>query len=98
MTLEPSQFGDPVSELLHVLDELVPLLRELDEDFWADWMETSQRLILASDLYGVEKLLSAYGGMGSFNDLAGNKRLESLSSRAYALAVTVRKDFRRNSN
>ena len=36
---------------------------------WQEWLEKDKGLIENSDFYGIEHLLSAFGGMGSFNDL-----------------------------
>lgn len=94
VTSEPSPSNNTVAQLLVVLDDLVPMLKELGELHWADWMERSRHLIRASDFAGIELLLSAYGGMGSFNDIQGNVRLDRLRNRAYEFAESIR----RNSN
>ena len=60
---------DELSELLTVIDELIQLLEVNGEEHWSRWMRTSRDRLLASDYSGIEHLLSAYGGMGSFNDL-----------------------------
>lgn len=44
------------------------LLRDADEKHWATWLEKDRELIAKGDFYGVEHLLQAFGGMGSFND------------------------------
>lgn len=36
---------------------------------WAAWLAKDARLVRNGDYYGVEHLLSAFGGMGSLNDL-----------------------------
>ncbi|MAE93534.1 MAG: hypothetical protein CL910_02630 [Deltaproteobacteria bacterium] len=58
-----------VGELILVLDELIAFLERHGEAHWQDWMGRSRRLLEARDLSGVTRLLGAYGGMGSFNDL-----------------------------
>ncbi len=68
--------GPLTSDLLNVLDELVDVL-EWDGCHWAEWMRKSRSEIKASDFHGVERLLSAYGGMGSFNDLTIGYRTNS---------------------
>ncbi|UFX46796.1 hypothetical protein HAP47_0009050 [Bradyrhizobium sp. 41S5] len=83
-----------VPELITILGRLVVLLRE-DEwgSHWADWMEISRREIAGGDFHGIERLLSAYGGMGSFNDLvlsSSNDELDRLRTRAGALAILIR--------
>lgn len=63
------QMGPKTKELVEVLDELIPLLRENKADHWSNWMTEAKKRLTASDYSGIEKVLSAYGGMGSFNDL-----------------------------
>ena len=83
-----------VPELIAVLDRLVVLLR--DDKWgsdWADWMEKSRREIASSDFHGIGRLLSAYGGMGSFNDLvafSSNDEINRLRTRAWALANLIK--------
>lgn len=36
---------------------------------WASWLAKDARLVRNGDFYGVDHLLSAFGGMGSLNDL-----------------------------
>ena len=57
------------AELLADLAELVTLLRDVGEDHWAAWMESDRARIADGQPDGLTHLLSAYGGMGSFNDL-----------------------------
>lgn len=61
--------GPKTAELVRVLEELITLLKSDDESLWAEWMEQAKAWIVASDDSGIEKVLQAYGGMGSFNDL-----------------------------
>jgi hypothetical protein len=56
-------------ELIKTLKEIEEILRSEEEAHWADWMLTSRQALEESDFWGIEKLLKAYGGMGSFNDL-----------------------------
>jgi hypothetical protein len=53
-----------------VLDQTIGLLEPYGEDQWAAWLRTSRRRLAAGDAYGLDHLLQAFGGMGSFNDLA----------------------------
>ncbi|MGF6430319.1 MULTISPECIES: DUF6966 domain-containing protein [Bradyrhizobium] len=83
-----------VPELILVLDRLAALLRE-DRwgSRWADWMEKSRREIVDGDFHGIERLLSAYGGMGSFNDLvssSSNDEIDRLRTQARELAISIR--------
>jgi len=45
------------------------LLESDGEQHWSGWIRRSLDRLLRSDYSGIENLLSAYGGMGSFNDL-----------------------------
>ena len=93
---------NPKEELARVLDEITDLLARHGENGWREWIARDAGLIRADDFAGVEHLLSAYGGMGSFTDLflsplnghkiteaeiePVNERLRTLSSRAYDIA------------
>ena len=94
------------SRLANLLDEAVGLLEKHGETHWAAWLATSKRTIAAGDAYGLDYLLSAFGGMGGFNDLlvlrvnghaieesqegAVNTRLAELGSAIWAEATTIR--------
>ena len=56
-------------ELISVLDELVAVLESDGEEHWSQWMSDARTRLADSDSSGITKLRSAYGGMGSFNDL-----------------------------
>lgn len=51
------------------LDEAATLLRNHQIQHWADWLSKDSRWIREEDFYGIEHLRSAFGGMGSLNDL-----------------------------
>ncbi len=92
--------GPKTSRLVALLDELGVVLREIDQAHWADWMSESARRLRQSDFSGINHLLSAYGGMGSFSDilpeLVGEqpghrvKRARQLRSEAWDLAEEIR--------
>jgi Domain of unknown function (DUF6966) len=67
--MDPSESETAKNELLRVLDELAHLLREWNEDHWADWIERDRRLIADGHPDGLADLLGAFGGMGSLHDL-----------------------------
>jgi hypothetical protein len=65
--------------------------------FWADWVETDSERVRGGDFCGVEHFLSAFGGMGSLNDLrfdaplnegssSGSADFDRLKERAWGLA------------
>ena len=64
-----AQMGPETQELMRKLSEAVQVLEAGREAHWRSWMQDVQRRLADSDYSGIEKLLKAYGGMGSFNDL-----------------------------
>ena len=100
--------GPKTTELCERLRETSALLRAAGESHWAKWMDTSLRRIENSNLSGVDHLLGAFGGMGSFNDLIlmsanghsisdadyrdVNDRLDLLRSQLSELAREVRRN------
>jgi hypothetical protein len=99
--------SDTASELEATLQQIVQLLRTHGEEHWCAWLSRDLDLIRAGDRYGVEHLLSAYGGMGSFTDLflcpenghaiagsavdSANDTLRRLSSKAWDLARGIQR-------
>ncbi|MFZ6725505.1 DUF6966 domain-containing protein [Undibacterium sp. MH2W] len=51
------------------LDEAAALLLKHEIQHWADWLSKDSKWIRSGDFYGIEHLRSAFGGMGSLNDL-----------------------------
>ncbi|MFN3791725.1 DUF6966 domain-containing protein [Massilia sp.] len=65
--------GPKTQELIHVLAELAGLLESDGEQHWRAWMLRAKARLENSDYSGIEYLLSAYGGMGSFNDFVAGQ-------------------------
>jgi hypothetical protein len=61
--------GQRTEELIDVLEQLIRVLESGGEMRWSRWMQKARALLIDSDYSGIICLLSAYGGMGSFNDL-----------------------------
>lgn len=61
--------GDQVESLLADLDEAIGVLAGVGEKFWQEWLRRGRVEIARGDAHGLDRLLSAFGGMGSFNDL-----------------------------
>jgi len=61
--------GPKTKELLSILDQIIQLLQEDGETHWVNRISEYRDRISDSDYFGVEDLLSDYGGMGSFTDL-----------------------------
>ncbi len=87
------------------------LLMRYGERHWSDWMDSVRREIEAHDAHGLTRLLQAYGGMGSFNDVylhppdaqggratesRDNDLLEELRSQIWADATALLKALDRD--
>jgi hypothetical protein len=59
--------NDYQEELMRVLDEIIAIL-QWDGGGWVNWMTEVRAKLLAQDSSAPDKLLQAYGGMGSFSD------------------------------
>lgn len=60
--------GPKTQELVCVLAKLASLLESDGEHHWCAWMLRAKARLENSDYSGIDYLLGAYGGMGSFND------------------------------
>ncbi len=93
--------------LSQLLDKASELLSANGETRWADWLSKDAQLIRGSDFFGVEHLLSAFGGMGSFNDVVlcsvgesspgrmltvENERLSELRTSIYDIAQRLARE------
>lgn len=86
------------------------LMRDNKREHWARWMAESRRQIEAHDGNGLDHLLRAFGGMGSFNDVVFhplngddlpqdqidrlNQEHAALSDAMYSDAKALRHDLR----
>ena len=93
-------------ELLSTTDALGGLLQRYGERHWADWVIRDRERIREGDASGIDHLLSAYGGMGSLNDVlihpvnghhvaaqdvdTVNAQLTELRGRVYAAATRLK--------
>ena len=55
-------------EFEKVLIALIDLLEEFNIESWKKWFEEALNTFKSDPVKGAKKALSAYGGMGSFND------------------------------
>jgi hypothetical protein len=58
-----------IARLAALMEDAATLLATYDSTEWAVWLRENARLVSKLDFHGVQRLLAAYGGMGSFNDL-----------------------------
>ena len=94
------QAGRRYRRLLANLVAIQPLLRNNDLSFWADWMADSEAEVRTHDRHGLNRIKSAYGGMGSFNDiyypaLADGERIEQLKEAIWDDADALLRDLNR---
>ncbi|HYH83726.1 MAG TPA: hypothetical protein VEX86_28280 [Longimicrobium sp.] len=86
---------DRVGELLAALDELAAILAEGGDEHWREWMRASAAEIRAGDAHGLDRLLGAFGGAGSLNDIGwGGARMDRLRTRIFELATELRRELR----
>ncbi len=94
--------GPKTQELLHILQLIISILEADKEIHWSAWMKQVESRIEAADYSGVEKLLLAYGGMGSFNDFClkkitkENSNFSELQNKAWELATEIKHSYESN--
>ena len=55
---------------IEMLEELIVLLRKAEADHWAEWFSLAKQYYIdGKHEKSYRKVLGAYGGMGSFNDV-----------------------------
>ena len=97
-----------IKELLSLLNQTIELLDRCGETHWSRWLDIARKRIENRDFSGITYLLSAYGGMGSFNDLlihplnghkidddavpAVNDKLDTLRGRMFEVAGQIRRE------
>lgn len=87
--------GPKTELLIKKLDEIAPLLTSEGHSQWAEWMLKAAATLKNEDFQGIRKVLSAYGGMGSFNDLNLNERTSLLREEIGDLAGQIADEVRR---
>lgn len=92
-------------QLIAILEQIEHLLVTHGEAHWSAWIARDITAIKRQDAYGIVHFLSAYGGMGSFNDLQlcaanghriddsevieVNRKLSAWKSQAFTLAKDI---------
>ncbi|MCI1013274.1 hypothetical protein HWE04_05380 [Herbaspirillum sp. C7C2] len=101
-----SNMPPDIEALVQKLREAEKLLRAHHESRWADWLANDADRINRLDFYGIEHLLSAFGGMGSLNDLVfqyqdgavlhvplpENEQFSALRQEVYSLASKLKSE------
>jgi hypothetical protein len=64
-----NDFDQHFAGLLDAAGEASVLLRRYGEERWASWLDGDAERVRRGDRYGLDHLLTAFGGMGSLNDL-----------------------------
>jgi hypothetical protein len=59
-----------LDRLAKAMDQFAAFLRDVGETRWSDWVSSDAERVRSGDYGGVDHFLSAFGGMGSINDLA----------------------------
>ncbi|WP_033289971.1 DUF6966 domain-containing protein [Amycolatopsis jejuensis] len=102
--------SDPIGELAADIDALLVLFERVDEQHWTRWASAVRTDIANSDAHCLTRVLGAYGGMGSFNDLLihplnghrvtlsdvddVNRQLDGLRTRIRQTALALRRQPR----
>jgi hypothetical protein len=105
-----ADFDDQLASLKSSLDQTIALLREHGERHWLSWAERCRHELDVYDAAAFDHILSACGGMGSFNDLlilgsnghlvepeheaAVNDRLGHLRTAIWTSATAMRHELR----
>ncbi len=91
--------GPKTKKLIEVVDKLILILNDDDQKHWSNWMSQAKNRLIASDFSGIEKVLSAYGGMGSSNDIClskvnrTNENFSELQNQAWELATDIKHEY-----
>ena len=67
--MSDDEFEGRLADLLATLDDASALFAKHGAHRWAAWLSENRERIANHDRYGVEHLLTAFGGMGSLNDV-----------------------------
>src|SRR5882762_2607692 len=58
-----------LAQLEGALTVLIDLLRQHGQDRWGNWLARDAAQIEGGERFGLDHLISAFGGMGSLNDV-----------------------------
>lgn len=77
-TVDERGASERYDRLLVALSSMRELLAAYEERHWLAWMDAVHRDVSAGDAHGLARLLRAYGGMGSFNDVYLHRRAHAV--------------------
>ena len=60
---------DPAEDLVGMLAQAVTILERMGEEHWAAWLRSDLAHLQRGEMYRLDHLLHAFGGMGSINDV-----------------------------
>jgi hypothetical protein len=67
--VDEREAGERSRRLLRNVERTCELLIDSGDRQWVPWFDAVHRQLMAHDAHGLDRLLSGFGGMGSFNDL-----------------------------
>lgn len=88
------QLKDLHTELVSTLNQITYLLEKHNQFNWHQYISDVTSYLENADAYGIEKLLQAYGGMGSLSDVvlpSDQKKFAELRSSAWELAQMIQR-------
>ncbi len=91
--MEQRQLSDDIAALIDVVEEAESILRKHEMIGWADWLSTDVKCLRNGDTDSIRHLLSAFGGMGSLNDVVLAKANPDLTSKPIVLPDNDRLSF-----
>lgn len=110
--MDPHEADERYARIMANVAAARDLLQRVGEEQWGGWLATVHAELGSLDAHGLTRLLSAYGGMGSFNDLVihpvnghsvpkeevdlVNRSVAELRSALYADATALHNDFTRS--
>ena len=96
--------GNTTDNLIKLLSDCISLLKKYNSE-WANWFSVAKSSLEQSDFSGIRKILEAYGGMGSFNDMVlfddknndqcvdDNNLLSNYRTEIYKIAEEIKRDY-----
>lgn len=84
-----------LESLIADVDAAIQYFVENDETHWAEWFTQANDQMRRVDARGWDRLLSAFGGMGSVSDRCGPDWVRELLSRIWEHARELQREYDR---